>query len=58
MNKSSFWKTMSDEDKKAARDLAAEETARLKTSVSGLNILDQIMTDAEKAAPEPNFAQP
>lgn len=53
MNKSSFWKTLSDEDKKAARDLAAEETVRTKAPVSALNILDAIMTDAEKAMPDP-----
>lgn len=54
MNKSSHWKTnMTEEDKAAARKLADEESNRRGKKVSALEILEGVMTDAERNAPEP-----
>lgn len=52
MTKSNFFRTLSEADKNAARELAEGETKRLGKKVTMLEICDGVMTDAERVAPE------
>lgn len=55
MTKTNFFRTLSEEDKNAARELAAEQSAKTGKKVTMLDIVGGIMTDAELAMPEPNL---
>ena len=50
MTKTNFFRTLSEQDKAAARDLAAEQTAKTGKKVTMLDIVAGVMTDAEHAA--------
>jgi hypothetical protein len=48
MNATSWFKTLNDDDKKAARDLSAEMKPH---GMSLMDVLSGVMTEEEKAAP-------
>lgn len=52
MNKTEYFKTMSTDDRAALTALHAEEVAAGRER-SKLQILDEVMTDDEKASPAP-----